>query len=144
LRREPQNPLLLLAKATTFPNDHPDREKFKREGFEIARRLQDAKALQAFREEESYQELLKMTDVLPLFQGLDPDDPDDRAILLDALLRKLIGERLSEEEYQEALPQLKSLFQEDDDDVEDGRENRGRRRFDEVDPFRPKRSRRRQ
>jgi tetratricopeptide (TPR) repeat protein len=54
LRREPQNPLLLLARATTYPINQPKYEQLKQEGFELARRLQDAKALQAFREEQAF------------------------------------------------------------------------------------------
>jgi len=49
--REPQNPLLLLAKLR--PTSHSaNYDQFKQQGFEIACRLQDAKALQAFREEK--------------------------------------------------------------------------------------------
>ncbi|NJR65998.1 MAG: hypothetical protein HC772_12855 [Leptolyngbyaceae cyanobacterium CRU_2_3] len=60
LNREPQNPLLILAKATTYPQNSSNYETFRQQGFEIARRLQDAKALQAFREEEAF---LKTQDV---------------------------------------------------------------------------------
>lgn len=52
LAKEPQNPLLLLAKATTYPYDAPEYEELFDRGFDLARRLQDADALNAYRDEE--------------------------------------------------------------------------------------------
>ena len=54
LRRHPQNPLLLLAKATVFPADSPEYQKLSEEGFELARRLQDGQALKAWRSESAF------------------------------------------------------------------------------------------
>ena len=51
-KKEPQNPLLLLAAATLYSRDASQYEIFYDKGFEIARRLQDAEALQAYREED--------------------------------------------------------------------------------------------
>ncbi|MEC4812182.1 MAG: tetratricopeptide repeat protein, partial [Scytonema sp. PMC 1069.18] len=80
LRREPQNPLLLLAKATTNQVDSPEYEQLKQEGFELARRLQDAKALQAFREEQAFLSAQEMTSIMPdpeEFDNLNMSDMDD-------------------------------------------------------------------
>ncbi|MBE9068622.1 hypothetical protein IQ260_18415 [Leptolyngbya cf. ectocarpi LEGE 11479] len=52
LAKEPQNPLLLLAKATTYPYDAPEYQELFERGFDLARRLQDADALDAYRDEE--------------------------------------------------------------------------------------------
>ncbi len=52
LAKDPQNPLLLLAKATVYPYETPEYETLFDQGFELARRLQDAEALDAYRDEE--------------------------------------------------------------------------------------------
>jgi tetratricopeptide (TPR) repeat protein len=54
LTREPQNPLLLLAQATTYLPTSKSYEQFRSTGFDLARRLQDAQALQAFRQENYF------------------------------------------------------------------------------------------
>jgi hypothetical protein len=55
LKQEPQNPMLLLAKATLYPPDSQSYKTYHQQGFELARRLQDTEALQAFRVEELVQ-----------------------------------------------------------------------------------------
>lgn len=52
LAKEPQNPLLLLAKATLYPYNSPQYQELFEQGFDLARRLQDADALDAYRDEE--------------------------------------------------------------------------------------------
>lgn len=52
LAKEPQNPLLLLANATVYPYQSPEYQELFEQGFELARRLQDAEALNAYRDEE--------------------------------------------------------------------------------------------
>ena len=42
----------MLATATTYPRGSAQYETFHEKGFELARRLQNAEALQAFREQE--------------------------------------------------------------------------------------------
>ncbi len=65
LTREPQNPLLLLAKATTYPTESKFYEQFRSMGFDLARRLQDAKALQAFRLEDYFLKKPPLKDIIP-------------------------------------------------------------------------------
>jgi tetratricopeptide (TPR) repeat protein len=124
LRREPQNPLLLLARATTYPVQDPNYEKLKQQGFELARRLQDAKALQAFREEQAFlseKETLRIMPDPERFDDLDSSDLDD---LLDEMLRKLLGSKVPKAEFERMLPELKEMMLnnmpglEDDDDDE--------------------------
>ncbi|MDB9321864.1 hypothetical protein [Nodularia spumigena] len=126
LRREPQNPLLLLAKATTYDVDHPNYEQLKQEGFELARRLQDAKALQAFREEQAFLHARKVNSIMPeteQFDNLNTSNVDD---LLEGILKKLFGGKIPNSEFEKMLPELKEMmlnsmpdFSDDDEDEED-------------------------
>lgn len=119
LQKEPQNPLLLLAKATTYPIHHPDYEKFKEQGFDLARRLQDAKALQAFREEQSFVTKRETQSILPdpeRFESFDMDDIDD---FLETLIRKIVGNKVPPDELQRMLPELKERMLEDMPDFDD-------------------------
>ncbi|NJL19639.1 MAG: hypothetical protein HC895_00550 [Leptolyngbyaceae cyanobacterium SM1_3_5] len=93
LEKEAQNPLLLLAKATTYPFQRPEYEDYKQQGFELARRLQDAKALQAFREEEAFIELKQTQSTLSSFASLDDSDELDEADMLEAMIRQILGRK---------------------------------------------------
>jgi Flp pilus assembly protein TadD len=96
--RDPENPLLLLARATLHRRESTAYWHFHSKGFELARRLQDSEALAAFRVEEWRTEQAAMAwppgggahrfnnfdaDFLELLKqfaktmGLDDDDPDD-------------------------------------------------------------------
>lgn len=126
LRREPQNPLLLLAKATTYPTDDDEYEEFKQQGFEIARRLQDAKALQAFRDEHSIVNAQEMQDILPDPAALENFDLDDMDGFLESMIRRMVGNKIPPDELRRGLPELKQMmlekmfdFDDDDDDEED-------------------------
>lgn len=63
-QKEPQNPLLLLAIATTHNPNSPTYKQYQKQSFEIARRLQDAQALQACRQESQLLSLRDKQDVL--------------------------------------------------------------------------------
>jgi tetratricopeptide (TPR) repeat protein len=125
LRREPQNPLLLLARATTYHIDHPNYEQLKQQGFELARRLQDAKALQAFREEQAFLSAQETTSIMPdpeEFDNLDMSNIDD---FLSGMLQKLLGNKMPKAEFERMLPELKQKmlngmpnFDEDEEDEE--------------------------
>ncbi|WP_373529623.1 tetratricopeptide repeat protein [Nostoc sp.] len=126
LRREPQNPLLLLARATTYPVDKPKYEQLKQEGFELARRLQDAKALQAFREEAAYLAAQETQSIMPdpeKFDNMNMSNIDD---LLEGMIRKLFGSKMPKAEFERMLPELKQMmlntmpdFSDDDDEEEE-------------------------
>ncbi|MFW9257916.1 tetratricopeptide repeat protein [Nostoc sp. CALU 546] len=125
LRREPQNPLLLLARATTYPINQPKYEQLKQEGFELARRLQDAKALQAFREEQAFLAAKETQSIMPdpeKFDNLNMSNIDD---LLEGMLKKLFGSKIPQAEFEKMLPELKQMMLNsmpnffDDDEEED-------------------------
>ncbi|MDX2230361.1 MAG: tetratricopeptide repeat protein [Leptolyngbyaceae cyanobacterium bins.349] len=129
LQREPQNPLLLLAKATTFPPGSKDYEKFHQQGFEIARRVQDAKALQAFRVEETVISAKMAQNLLPAHPNtLDNFDMEDMDQMLEQLIRTMLGGKVPPAELKRMLPQLKQMmmndmppaFGDDDDDFDFG------------------------
>jgi tetratricopeptide (TPR) repeat protein len=132
LRREPQNPLLLLAKATTYDVDHPNYEQLKQQGFELARRLQDAKALQAFREEQAFVHDRETQSAMPDPDRFDNLDMSDMGDLLEGMIKKLFGDKMSPAEFERMLPELKKMMlnnmsdssddddDDDDDDDEDG------------------------
>jgi tetratricopeptide (TPR) repeat protein len=110
LKREPQNPLLLLAKATTYPANSPPYEQFKQQGFDIARRLQDAKALQAFRQEEAFLSVRMTQEVLPDIASLDRFGMEDMDELLENMIRKMFGSKIPPNELKRMLPQLKQMM----------------------------------
>ncbi|QLE58988.1 tetratricopeptide repeat protein [Nostoc sp. TCL26-01] len=126
LRREPQNPLLLLARATTYPINHPKYEELKQAGFELARRLQDAKALQAFREEQAFLSARETQSVMPDPEKFDNLNMSDMDNLLESMLQKLFGNKIPQAEFTRMLPELKAMmlnsmpdFSDDDEEEED-------------------------
>ncbi len=113
LRRDPQNPLLLLAKATVFHADSSDYQKLKEQGFELARRLQDAQSLKAWREEEAFQSSLRLGEELlerPIFGGTGQLDMAD---ILQKLARQILGEDVPPEVLEKMLPELERLLASD-------------------------------
>ncbi len=125
LRREPQNPLLLLARATTYPLNQPQYEQLKQEGFELARRLQDAKALQAFREEQAFLAAKETQSIMPNPENFDNMNMSDRDDFLEAMLKKLFGNKVPQAEFEKMLPELKKMFNsmpDFSDDEEDEKE----------------------
>jgi tetratricopeptide (TPR) repeat protein len=128
LEREPHNPLLLLAKATTYPTMHPQYEEFRQQGFELARRLQDAKALQAFREEQAFINAQQVKEILPDPEEFDNFDLEDIEGLLEATIRKMLGNQIPQAELERMLPELKQRmfdnmldFDDENDQPEFGR-----------------------
>jgi tetratricopeptide (TPR) repeat protein len=125
LRREPQNALLLLARATTYDAEHPKYDQLQQQGFELARRLQDAKALQAFREEQAFLSGREAISLMPdpdKFDNINMSNVDD---LLEGMLKKLIGNKIPKADFERMLPELKQMmlnkmpnFEDDEDDEE--------------------------
>lgn len=107
LRQEPQNPLLLLAKATLYPRRSQEYQTFYDQGFEIARRLQDAIALQACREEEWFksQEMTRRV----VGSQLDPRGnlgQIDMIDLMQQMAREAFGADVPPELIAQMLPEL--------------------------------------
>ncbi len=124
LNREPQNPLLLLAKATTYDGNPQKYEELRQQGFELARRLQDARALQAFREEDAYLNSQQMQQALPSPESFDDLDMEDLDGMLDAMIRSMFGGKVPPDELKRMLPEMKKMMMNnmpdfDEEDEED-------------------------
>jgi tetratricopeptide (TPR) repeat protein len=133
LRREPQNPQLLLAKATTYPLEDANYKKFHQEGFELARRVQDTQALQAFREEEFFQSTQIASDIMPDFMDFAETGELDMMAIVRKMAKKMFGNDVPPAMLEMMLPELMRRMEaemsgmgfEDDDDDD----------FFEIDPF---------
>lgn len=119
LQREPQNPLLLLARATTYPLSMPQYEELKQQGFEIARRVQDAKALQAFREEQAFLNLREAQTILPDPDAIGDLDADSMMDIMEAMIRQMFGQQIPKSEIDRMLPELKQQMLNDLPDLGD-------------------------
>jgi tetratricopeptide (TPR) repeat protein len=127
LTREPQNPLLLLAKATTFSDQTQQYEDLKEQGFDLARRLQDAKALQAFRVEQAFLAAQATQSFLPHPDRLDNIGFGEMEDMLEEMIRKMFGSKIPKSELDRMMPILKQQvlnqmpddFADDDDDDDD-------------------------
>ncbi|NEQ99753.1 MAG: hypothetical protein F6K30_24135 [Cyanothece sp. SIO2G6] len=112
LKQDSQNAYLLLAKATTYPARSPDYEQYYDQGFELARRLQDADALHAFREEEWF---IAHNATKNVFQSLGSISELDMLLnpdaVLERLIRQMVGEDAPPEVIAALLPQLKAMME---------------------------------
>lgn len=113
LSREPQNPLLLLAKATTYTPTDLEYEKLREAGFDLARRLQDAKALQAFREEQAYLTARDAQELLPDPDAFENFAPEDMEAFMEAMIRKMFGGQIPKAELDRVMPELKRRMREE-------------------------------
>ncbi len=113
LLQEPQNPLLLLAKATTYTYDGPIYTQLREQGFELARQLQDAEALQAFRIEEHYSQTRDVQAVIPNPSKLDNMTPKDFEAFFETMIRKTLGKQIPKAELDRLMPMLKQKFMDD-------------------------------
>ncbi|NJM47332.1 MAG: tetratricopeptide repeat protein [Alkalinema sp. RU_4_3] len=121
LGREPQNPLLLLAKATTFSLDSQPYEQLHKQGFELARQLQDAQALQAYRVEDYYVGEQEGMEMMPSFGmpsfdmpsfGMPSFGDDDDSLFAD-MVRKTLGNKVPPGQLEQLIPLLKMKFLEE-------------------------------
>lgn len=117
LRQDPQNPLLLLAKAALHPRSSPEYETFYHQGFELARRLQDETALEACRNEEWFkaQEMTRQA----FGSKLGRNDGRSQAEMLDViqrLARETLGREVPPELLVQMLPELLEMLGQDNDD----------------------------
>jgi hypothetical protein len=128
LKQEPQSPLLLLAKATFYPIKSPQYQTFYDQGFEIARRLQDAEALQAYREEDWFQaQQLTCRVVGDQIAGLGDPSQLDMVDVLQRMAREAFGMDVPPEIIAQLLPELEAQMGFDDGDYYE----------DDLDPFFP-------
>ena len=124
LKQDSQNPLLLLANATTYPSGSAQYETFHEKGFELARRLQDAEALQAFREQE-WLEAQEITRRVAIRSGIDLlGDPSqlNMAEMIKHLAREAFGAEVPPEILAQMLPELMAgmdgNFEDNEDDFD--------------------------
>jgi tetratricopeptide (TPR) repeat protein len=115
LIQEPQNPLLLLAKATTYHFNTLAYRKLHEQGFELARQLQDATALQAFRLEEHYKQTQDVQKSLPNPGKLENMRPQDFDQFFETMIRNTIGKKMPKADLDRLIPILKQKFLEDMD-----------------------------
>jgi Flp pilus assembly protein TadD len=120
LCQDAQNPQLLLAKATTYESESNNYHELKEQGFDLARRLQDAAALQAYRAEERFQsdQVSAM-----LFTGARIGKDFGQVNCVKQIVRKMFGDNLPPEKLAEIMPKLLQMMEddmyEDDDDFYD-------------------------
>lgn len=129
LQREPQNPLLLLAQATTYPSQSEAYENLYQQGFELARRVQDNQALQAFRAEEAFQTSKMAGELLPDFMNAEATGVLDPEELLRKMVEKMFGQNVPPEILDQVMPEFMRMaaaefgnpeFELDDDEDDDG------------------------
>jgi hypothetical protein len=110
LSHDSQNPLLLLAKATTFSPSSQPYQQFRSAGFELARRLQDPKALEAFRMEDRYLNQQKIQSFMPMPGRVDIEMPPEVAATFEEMIRRTLGSKVSRAELDLMMPMLKRKF----------------------------------
>jgi tetratricopeptide (TPR) repeat protein len=113
LSREPQNPLLLLAKATTYTAGCPIYQQLREQGFELARQMQDATALQAFRVEDFYLKGQEIQSVMPYPGNIENMMPAQFESMFEDLIRKTLGKDLPRDQVDQLMPLFKQKFLED-------------------------------
>jgi tetratricopeptide (TPR) repeat protein len=113
LAREQQHPLLLLAKATTFTPHSSSYEKLKAEGFDLARRLQDAKALEAFRMEDRYLSKHESQNFFSSTPNFGFELPPEFQAMFEEMIRRTLGNNIPRAELDRIMPLLKMKFMSD-------------------------------
>ncbi|MEO0770350.1 MAG: hypothetical protein AAFY72_13135, partial [Cyanobacteria bacterium J06649_4] len=131
LKQSPQDPHLLLANATLFPRGSGQYEKYHEQGFEVARRLQDADALKVYREEEWFTANDLTREVMgPRIGRADDLSERDMIEMVKKMARAAFGDDVPPEIMAQLVPQLlaemaaemgEGDFEDDfeDDDFED-------------------------
>ncbi|MGC1310500.1 MAG: tetratricopeptide repeat protein [Phormidesmis sp.] len=113
-KKETQNPKLLLARATLHPRGSREYETFYDKGFEIARRLQDAEALQAFREEDWLEaQALTRRVVGPQMDFLGDPSQIDIADMIQRMAREAFGEKVPPEILARMMPEIEAELSDD-------------------------------
>ncbi|TVP65678.1 MAG: hypothetical protein EA342_14015 [Leptolyngbya sp. LCM1.Bin17] len=93
LQQDPQNPLLLLAQATLYPFRSLDYQTYYDQGFELARKLQDAEALEAYRQQDWVQSQIMARKVMGNQLNRISSDPSqiDMMNILKRMARETLG-----------------------------------------------------
>jgi len=127
LNQSPQHPQLLLANATLFPRHSSQYETFYKRGFEIARRLQDADALKAFREEEWFASNDQARQIVgSRINRLGSPSERDMLDMIKEMAQAAFGSEVPPEILAQLVPQMMAEMAgelEDDDDFEEDSDN---------------------
>lgn len=123
LKQDAQNPLLLLAAATAYPHHSAQYQTFHERGFDIARRLQDAEALQAYREEEWFEaQSMTRRAIGPDVGFLNNPGQIDMFAMIKRLAREAFGGEVPPEVLAQMMPDFTAAmageFEEEEDDFE--------------------------
>jgi tetratricopeptide (TPR) repeat protein len=113
LSREPQNPLLLLAKATSYTAGGQVYQQLREQGFELARQMQDAPALQAFRVEDLYMQGQEIQSLMPAPGNIDQMMPAEIESMFEAMVRQTLGKEVPRDQIDRVMPMLKQKFLEE-------------------------------
>ncbi|MGR3280363.1 tetratricopeptide repeat protein, partial [Acaryochloris marina NIES-2412] len=97
LSQDAQNPQLLLAKATTFDIESQAYQNWYEQGFELARRLQDAPALQAYRAEEAFQSGMMAQAVFPDLANFSESGEIDLTDMMRKMAQQMFGSQVPPE-----------------------------------------------
>ena len=107
LAKEPQNPLLLLAKATLYPYDSPQYEERFEQGFDLARRLQDTEALDAYRNEEWLQgQAMTRTAMSGMSRSGGPPSMRDMVDMITKMAQAQFGDEVPPELLEQMIMQM--------------------------------------
>lgn len=131
LSQDAQNPQLLLAKATTFDLESQAYQDWHDQGFELARRLQDAPALQAYRAEEAFQSGMMAQAVFPDLTNFAESGEIDLADVMRKMAQQMFGSQVPPELLERMLPELVDRMMDDLPDFGDEDEDD----FFELDPL---------
>lgn len=113
LNREAQNPQLLLAKATTFEMKSQAYQDWHTQGFELARRLQDAPALQAYRAEEAFQSGMMAQAVFPDLANFAESGELDLTDMMRKMAQQMFGSKVPPDVLEMMLPELVDQMMDD-------------------------------
>lgn len=116
LLQEPQNPLLLLAKATTYGSKTRSYSQLRDQSFELARQLQDAQALQALRIEDYYVNTQDVQNAIPNpgnLSNLGDLGPEEFDRFFENMIRQTFGKKVPKAELDRMMPILKQKFFDD-------------------------------
>lgn len=107
LAKDPQNPLLLLAKATVYPYETPEYQRLFDQGFELARRLQDAEALDAYRDEEWLQgQAMTRSAMSSMSRSGRPPSMGDMVAMISRMAQAQFGEDVPPELIEQLVMQM--------------------------------------
>jgi hypothetical protein len=123
-----------LAKATTHTPGCQVYQQLREQGFELARQMQDAPALQAFQVEDYYMQGQEIQRMIPAPGMIDSVMPAEIQSMFEEMVRQTLGKEVPRDQLDRVMPMLRQKFLEemmpgmgaamglrmfDDDDLDD-------------------------